>query len=117
MSTLIARRLAALIAAAGVSLAAPAFAQDKTVKIGVLNDMSSLYADIGGPNSVVAIKMAVEDSGLLKKGWKIAVLSGAHKTKREVGVNIPRQCLASDKADAPAATPNPRTPWPRTHSL
>ena len=56
-----ARRLAALIATAGVGLAAPAFAQDKTVKIGVLNDMSGLYADIGGPNSVAAIKMAVED--------------------------------------------------------
>ena len=63
MNTLAARRLAALITVAGVGLAAPAFAQDKTVKIGVLNDMSSLYADIGGPNSVVAIKMAIEDSG------------------------------------------------------
>ena len=69
-----ARRLAALISVAGVCLAAPAYAQDKTVKIGVLNDMSSLYADIGGPNSVVAIKMAIEDSGLTKKGWKIEVV-------------------------------------------
>ena len=43
---------------------------DGTIKIGVLNDMSSLYADIGGPNSVVAIKMAIEDSGLKAKGWK-----------------------------------------------
>ena len=43
------------------------------MKIGVLNDMSSLYADIGGPNSVAAIKMAVEDSGLTAKGWKIDV--------------------------------------------
>jgi branched-chain amino acid transport system substrate-binding protein len=42
MNTLAARRLAALITVAGVSLAAPAFAQDNTVKIGILNDMSSL---------------------------------------------------------------------------
>ena len=55
---------------AGVELAAPAFAQDKTVKIGVLNDMSSLYADIGGPNSVVAIKMAIEDSGCSRKAGR-----------------------------------------------
>jgi len=67
MRTTFARRSAALIAIAGVAFAAPAFAQDKTVKIGVLNDMSSLYADIGGANSVAAIKMAVEDSGLTKR--------------------------------------------------
>ena len=68
MTTLNARRLAALITVAGVCFAAPAFAQDKTVKIGVLNDMSSLYADIGGPNSVVAIKMAVDSKGNLYTG-------------------------------------------------
>ena len=73
MNTLTARRLAALISVAGICLTAPAYAQDKTVKIGVLNDMSSLYADIGGANSVVAVKMAVEDSGLTDKGWKIEV--------------------------------------------
>jgi hypothetical protein len=106
MKTTLGRRIAALIACAGLGLAAPAFAQEKTVKIGVLNDMSSLYADIGGPNSVVAIKMAVEDSGLLKKGWKIDVLSGDHQNKPDVGVNIARQWLDSDKVDAIADTPN-----------
>src|SRR6266704_1628174 len=106
MQTTLARRIAALIACAGLGLAAPALAQEKTVKIGVLNDMSSLYADIGGPNSVVAIKMAVEDSGLLKKGWKIDVLSGDHQNKPDVGVNIARQWLDSDKVDAIADTPN-----------
>src|SRR3984885_6311968 len=106
MRTTLARRTAALIAIAGLALAAPALAQDKTVKIGVLNDMSSLYADIGGPNSVVAIKMAVEDSGLLKKGWKIDVISADNQNKPEVGVNITRQWIDSDKVDAIADTPN-----------
>ena len=106
MTTLNARRLAALATVAGVSFAAPAYAQEKTVKIGVLNDMSSLYADIGGPNSVVAIKMAVEDSGLLKKGWKIEVVSGDHQNKPDVGVNIARQWIDNDKVDAIADTPN-----------
>src|SRR4051794_29393799 len=55
MKPLLAPRYAALLACAGMALATPSFAQDKTVKIGVLNDMSSLYADIGGPNSVAAI--------------------------------------------------------------
>jgi branched-chain amino acid transport system substrate-binding protein len=105
MTTLSARRLAALITVAGVGFAAPAFAQDKTVKIGVLNDMSSLYADIGGPNSVAAVKMAVEDSGLAAKGWKIEVLSGDHQNKPDVGVNVARQWIDADKVDAIADTP------------
>src|SRR5689334_23418987 len=83
MTNKLARLSSALIALAGLGLAGPALAQDKTVKIGVLNDMSSLYADIGGPNSVVAIKMAVEDFGLKAKGWNIEVLSGAHQNQPE----------------------------------
>src|SRR3978361_1920955 len=106
MTTLSARRLAALITGAGISFAAHAFAQDKPVKIGVLNDMSSLYADIGGPNSVVAIKMAVEDSGLTKKGWKIDVISGDHHNKPDVGANLARQWVDTEKVDAIADTPN-----------
>ena len=89
-----------------LGLAAPASPRIKTVKIGVLNDMSSLYADIGGPNSVVAIKMAVEDSGLAAKGWKIDVLSGDHQNKPDVGTNIARQWIDNDKVDAIADTPN-----------
>jgi branched-chain amino acid transport system substrate-binding protein len=100
------RRFAASVALAALGLATPALAQDKTVKIGVLNDMSSLYADIGGPNSVVAIKMAVEDSGLTKKGWKIDVISGDHQNKPDVGVNLARQWIDNDKVDAIADTPN-----------
>jgi branched-chain amino acid transport system substrate-binding protein len=102
---------AALVACAGVGLASPALAQEKTVqdksvRIGVLNDMSSLYADIGGPNSVAAIKMAVEDSGLAKKGWIIDVVSGDHQNKPDVGVNIARQWITSEKVDVIADTPN-----------
>jgi len=68
MKTIRTRRFAALIALACAGLAAPAFAQDKTIKIGVLNDMSSLYADIGGPNSVLAVKMAVDAKGNVYAG-------------------------------------------------
>ena len=106
MTTRIARRFAASVALAALGLTTPALAQDKTVKIGVLNDMSSLYADIGGPNSVVAVKMAVEDSGLTKKGWKIDVVSGDHQNKPDVGTNIARQWIDTEKVDAIADTPN-----------
>jgi branched-chain amino acid transport system substrate-binding protein len=108
MRTILARRAAALLACAGfgIGLASSALADDKNVKIGVLNDMSSLYADIGGPNAVVAVKMAVEDSGLPAKGWKIDVISGDHQNKPDVGVNIARQWIDTEKVDAIADTPN-----------
>jgi branched-chain amino acid transport system substrate-binding protein len=99
-------RIAPVIAVASFGIATSALADDKNVKIGVLNDMSSLYADIGGPNSVVAIKMAVEDSGLAAKGWTIEVLSGDHQNKPDVGVNIARQWIDSEKVDVIADTPN-----------
>ncbi len=106
MTTTFARRSAALLACAAFGFATSAFAQDKTVKIGVLNDMSSLYADIGGPNSVAAVKMAVEDSGLKAKGWTVEVLSGDHQNKPDIGVNIARQWIDADKVDAIADTPS-----------
>src|SRR5437773_5022901 len=106
MKTKLRRRAAALIALASLGLAAPAIAQDKNVKIGVLNDMSSLYADIGGPNSLAAVKMAVEDSGLKAKGWTIEVLSGDHQNKPDIGVNIARQWIDNDKVDVISDTPS-----------
>jgi len=106
MRTTLARRCAALIECAVVGLATPSLSQDKTAKIGVLNDMSSLYADIGGANSVVAVKMAVQDSGLLDKGWKIDVLSGDHQNKPDIGTNMARQWIDVDKVDAVLDTPN-----------
>src|SRR6201997_1326237 len=106
MSRAFATRVAALVIFAGFGIATSAFADDKVVKIGVLNDMSSLYADIGGPNAVVAIKMAVEDSGLSAKGWKIEVISGDHQNKPDVGVNIARQWIDTEKVDAISDTPN-----------
>ena len=106
MTTTLARRHAVLLACAALGLATPAFAQDKNVKIGVLNDMSGLYADIGGPNSVAAANMAVEDSGLRAKGWKIDVVSGDHQNKPDVGVNIARNWIDNDKVDIITDTPN-----------
>jgi branched-chain amino acid transport system substrate-binding protein len=106
MTNRIARRFAASVALAALGLATPAMAQEKAVKIGVLNDMSSLYADIGGPNSLAAVKMAVEDSGLKAKGWNIEVLSGDHQNKPDIGVNIARQWIDAEKVDAIADTPS-----------
>jgi branched-chain amino acid transport system substrate-binding protein len=104
--TILTRRTAVLLACAGLGFATPALAQDKTAKIGVLTDMSSLYADINGPGSVVAVKMAVEDSGLPAKGWKIEVVGGDHQNKPDVGVNISRKWIDTENVDVIADTPN-----------
>jgi branched-chain amino acid transport system substrate-binding protein len=86
-------------ALAGVLGLAQAQISDGIVKIGVLSDMSSLYADIGGPGSVVAAKMAVEDSGIEKRGYKVEVVSADHLNKPDVGSSIARQWYDTDKVD------------------
>src|SRR5262245_3990272 len=70
---------------------------DKVVKVGSLGDQSGLYSDIGGPGSTVAAQMAVEDSGLLAKGWKIDVISADHQNKPDVAVNIGKQWRHVDR--------------------
>jgi branched-chain amino acid transport system substrate-binding protein len=102
MKTIVMRGAAALVALAATS----AFADDKVVKIGVLTDMASLYADINGPGAVTAINMAVEDSGMRAKGWKIDIISGDHQNKPDVGVNLARQWIDTEKVDVISDTPN-----------
>jgi branched-chain amino acid transport system substrate-binding protein len=84
---------------AGLLLSSAAFADDKVVKIGALSDQSSLYVDLGGPGSTLAAQMAVEDSGLTKKGWTIDVISADHQNKPDVGTGIARKWFDEDKVD------------------
>lgn len=78
---------------------AQAQVSDNVVKIGVMSDMSGLYADIGGPGSTLAARMAVEDSGVTKKGLKVEVLSADHQNKPDVGSTVARQWYDVDKVD------------------
>ncbi|WP_398480516.1 ABC transporter substrate-binding protein [Tardiphaga sp.] len=104
MSKVITRLLlGTAIAAATVSTAA---AQDKNVKIGVLTDLSGIYADLAGPGSTLAAQMAVEDSGLKAKGWTIDVISGDHQHKPDIGANLARQWFDREKMDMITDVPN-----------
>jgi branched-chain amino acid transport system substrate-binding protein len=85
---------------ASLLLTTAALADDKIVKLGELDDQSSLYADSGGPGSVLSVNMAVEDSGLRDKGWKIDVISADHQNKPDIAVGIARQWFDVDKVDA-----------------
>jgi branched-chain amino acid transport system substrate-binding protein len=91
-----------LTLAAAVALAAgqaQAQISDGVIKIGVLNDQSGTYADLAGPGSVVAARMAVEDFGAAAKGMKVEILSADHQNKPDVGSNIARQWYDVDKVD------------------
>jgi branched-chain amino acid transport system substrate-binding protein len=93
----------AAVAAALAALSGTAAAQisDGVVKIGVMNDMSGLYADIAGPGSVTAAKMAVEDfQKTSKAGLKVEVVGADHQNKPDVGSNVARQWYDVDKVDA-----------------
>jgi branched-chain amino acid transport system substrate-binding protein len=91
--------LAGFAAALVLSVGAQAQITKDTIKIGVLADMSSLYADLGGPGSVMAAKMAVEDFGGTLNGKKIEVVSADHQNKPDVGASIARQWFDQDGVD------------------
>jgi branched-chain amino acid transport system substrate-binding protein len=83
--------IAGLAAAWFLAAAAQAQTTPDTIKIGVLTDMSSLYADNGGPGSVVATQMAVDDFGGTVLGKKIEVISADHQNKPDLASSIARQ--------------------------
>jgi branched-chain amino acid transport system substrate-binding protein len=91
--------LAGFAAALLLSSAAQAQIAKDTVKIGVLADMSSLYADLGGPGSLTAAQMAVEDFGGTVGGKKIEVVGSDHQNKPDIGSAIARKWFDEDGVD------------------
>ena len=96
-------RLPLLISALAViglaSSAAQAQISDDVIRIGVLNDQSSLYADAGGAGSVIAAKMAVEDAGGKVLGKPVEIVFADHQNKPDVAVNLARQWFEVGKVD------------------
>jgi branched-chain amino acid transport system substrate-binding protein len=95
----------AVAVAAGLAFAASggvanAQISDDVVKIGVLTDMSSLYADATGKGSLAAVQMAVADYGGKVQGKPVEVISADHQNKPDVGVNIARNWYDNEKVDA-----------------
>src|SRR3954447_8016913 len=94
-----------LSALAAALLCGGAHAQD-AIKIGVLSDMSSLYADLGGAGSVAAAKMAVADFQKDHPNVKVEIVSGDHQNKPDVGTGLANQWFDVDKVDMIIDTPN-----------
>jgi len=95
----------ALVAAA-VFVGTAAQAEDLNVKIGVMSDMSGLYADLGGPGSVAAAKLAIEDFNPAAHGMKVEVVTGDMQNKPDVGANLARQWFDVDHVDMIVDVPN-----------
>ena len=85
--------------ALGALMVSPALAQQISVKAGVLNDRSGLYADLSGEGSVIAARLAVEDFKAAEKGIKVEIVSADHQNKPDVGSTIARQWYDQDGVD------------------
>ncbi len=81
-------------------------AQQINVKIGVLTDMSSLYADATGVGSVIAAKLAAADFMKDHPNVKVEVVSGDHQNKPDIGSQIANQWYDVDHVDMIADVPN-----------
>jgi len=84
---------ACLSMALGASVA-HAQISDDVVRIGVLNDQSGLYADLGGPGSVVAARMAVEDAGGTVLGKPVEIVFADHQNKSDIGAAFDNSAVA-----------------------
>jgi branched-chain amino acid transport system substrate-binding protein len=78
---------------------------DGVVKIGILNDQSGPYADLGGKGSVVAAQMAADDFGGTVLGKKIEIVSADHQNKPDIALNIANQWIDTQNVDVIADVP------------
>ncbi|WP_149541260.1 ABC transporter substrate-binding protein [Siccirubricoccus phaeus] len=70
----------------------------QTLRLGVISDMSGAFADLSGPNSVLAVRQAVQDAAPL--GLKVEIVAADHQNKPDLATNIARQWLDRDGIDA-----------------
>jgi branched-chain amino acid transport system substrate-binding protein len=98
------KRLTAITIVLALACEFPAGAQEKVsdgvVKIGMIEDMSSIYADITGVGAVTAAKMAVEDFGATVLGKPIEVVSADHQNKPDIASATAREWFDSQHVDA-----------------
>jgi len=99
-------RRGVILGIAAAALIATAAQAQTGVKIGVLSDMSSLYSDLGGPGSLAAAKLAVQDFDPAAHGLTVELVSADHQNKPDTGANIARQWFDVDHVDVIVDVPN-----------
>ena len=100
------RKTLGLAALAAALVCSAANAQQINVKIGVLTDMASLYADDTGVGSVIAAKLAAEDFMKDHPNVKIEVVNADHQNKADIGVQIANKWIDAENVDMIADVPN-----------
>ena len=100
------KHLISLAALAAALACGSAQAQQLNVKIGVMSDMSSLYADIGGPGSVAAAKLAVSDFQKDHPNVKVEIVSADHQNKPDVGTGVVNKWFDTEGVDMVIDVPN-----------
>src|SRR5882724_6398559 len=100
------KRLLSLTAVAVALAASSAQAQQVSVKIGVMSDMSSLYADIGGPGSTAAAKLAIADFAKANPNVKVELVSADHQNKADVGSGVVNKWYDTENVDLVIDVPN-----------
>ena len=98
--------LVSLTAIAVALSASAAHAQQTTVKIGVLSDMSSLYSDLAGPGSTAAAKMAIADFIKDNPNVKVELVSADHQNKADIGSNVANKWFDTEGVDMIIDVPN-----------
>jgi branched-chain amino acid transport system substrate-binding protein len=100
------KSLLSLTAMAVALAASSAQAQQVSVKIGVMSDMSSLYADIGGPGSTAAAKLAIADFAKSNPNVKVELVSADHQNKADVGSGVVNKWYDTENVDMVIDVPN-----------
>ncbi len=98
--------LRSMVAACALLAAGSAAAQTPTVKIGVLNDRTGIYADFAGQGSVVGAQLAVEDFRKTHPDINVEIVSADHQNKADVGSAIARRWYDQEGVDMIADVPN-----------
>ena len=76
------------------------------LKVGVLNDMSGVFADFQGPGSLLAAQMALEDQHGLAGSRPVEIVSADHQNKPDLGMSIARKWLDQDGVQVIMDVPN-----------
>ncbi|MDF9430286.1 ABC transporter substrate-binding protein [Cupriavidus gilardii] len=105
---LVPRLLAGMIGTCALALGGTAHAQaqpkatlsDDLVKVGLILDMSGLYADVTGRGSATAAQMAIDDFGGKVLGRKIELVVADHQNKADIAANKAREWFDTDRVDA-----------------
>ena len=80
-------------------------AQSRPVRVGVLTDLSGPHRDTGGPTSVAAARLAMEDFAAAGNAMPVEIVSADHQQKPDVAVALVREWFDRGGVDAPRPLP------------